>query len=119
MTSKSHHVHVGSKVTLDVSYLNKSDQPCKITISPDTFQLTITSGTDRIWSTADCAKLVPSKKTTLKAGHGVGWSVTWNGKRSLQGASCKNRTETPGAGYYHATAQLNGGTPQDYILDLA
>jgi len=118
LTSKAHHVGIGDKVGFDVSYVNKSDQSCKITIGADSFELTITSGTDRIWSTTDCAKLVPSKKTTLKPGHGVGWTITWNGKRSLAGATCKNRPETPGAGYYHATADLDGAQAPDYVLVL-
>ncbi|GAB3921002.1 hypothetical protein GCM10011575_16870 [Microlunatus endophyticus] len=118
LTSKAHHVGIGDKVGFDVSYVNKSDQSCKITIGAASFELKITSGTDRIWSTADCAKLVPSKKTALKPGHGVGWTITWNGKRSLAGATCKNRPETPGAGYYHATADLDGAQAPDYVLVL-
>lgn len=117
--SKKHTVKVGSSVTFDVSYTNKSDQPCSVSVSPDDYQLTIYSGTDRIWSTEDCAKLVHSAKVTLKPGHAVGWSITWNGKRSQQGASCQNRPETPRAGYYHATSQLKGTPSQDYLLILS
>lgn len=116
--SKGHDVKVGAKVTFDVTYSNSSHQPCTFTVSPDTYQLTIYSGTDRIWSTDDCARLVRSAKVTLKPGHAVGWSITWNGKRSQQGATCQNRPETPQPGYYHATSQLEGTAAQGYLLVL-
>lgn len=118
LTSRAHQVGIGDRVDFDVSYVNRTDQPCEITVGPGSFDLTITSGIDRIWSTADCARLVPSKKTTLKPGHGVGWSVSWNGKRSLAGATCKNRPEIPRAGYYHADAELAGAQAPDYLLVL-
>jgi len=112
-------VKLGSKVGFDVSYTNTSKQPCTFSVSPDTYQLTISSGNDRIWSTADCAKLVHTAKVNLKPGHSVAWSITWNGKRSQQGATCQNRPEAPQAGYYHATSQLKGTPAQDYLLVLS
>lgn len=116
--SKGHDVKIGAKVTFDVTYTNSSKQSCTVSVSPDTYQLTIYSGTDRIWSTEDCVRLVRSAKVTLKPGHAVGWSITWNGKRSQQGATCQNRPETPQAGYYHATSQLKGTAAAGYLLVL-
>lgn len=118
VTSKRHDVKIGAKVGFDVSYTNSSNQPCTFSVSPDSYQLTIYSGSDRIWSTADCAKLVHTAKVTLKAGHAVAWSITWNGKRSQQGATCQNRPETPQAGYYHATSQLKDTPAKGYLLVL-
>jgi len=117
--SKGHDVKIGAKVEFDVSYTNTSKKACTFSVSPDSYQLTIYSGSDRIWSTADCARLVHSAKVTLKPGHAVGWSITWSGKRSQQGATCQSRPETPQAGYYHAESQLTGTPIQDYLLVLS
>lgn len=117
--SKSHNVKIRSRVDFDVSYTNHSDQPCAFSVSPEQYQLTITSGIDRVWSTEDCARLVHSAKVTLKPGHSVAWSIVWSGKRSLQGATCKSNPEPVKAGYYHATSELEGTPAQDYLMVLS
>jgi hypothetical protein len=116
--TKSRTVRAGSKVTFDVSYVNRSDKSCSVAVNADDYQLTIRSGTDRIWSTEDCTKLVRKADTTLEPDEGIGWSVTWNGKRSAQGKSCANRPETPRPGYYHAISKLTGTPARDYVLIL-
>lgn len=118
LKSKQHTIRAGSKVTFGVAYVNRSDQPCSIKINADDYELRITSGTDRIWSTNDCAKLVRSIATTLKPGDAVVWTITWNGRRSAQGETCKNRPEMPQPGYYHAVSKLKGAPSLDYLLIL-
>lgn len=111
-------VKIGSKVVFDVSYTNHSDQACAFKINSADYHLVIYSGTDRIWSSADCAKLVRTTATTLKPGETAGWSMTWNGKRSTQGKDCASRPEAPGAGYYHATSELKGAKAAEYLVIL-
>ncbi|QGN33841.1 hypothetical protein [Microlunatus sp. Gsoil 973] len=118
LKSKTHTVDIGAKVTFEVSYVNRSDQSCSLAINPDDYRLRIYSGSDRIWSTEDCTRLVHKADTTLEPGEGVGWSVTWNGKRSAQDETCANRPETPRPGYYHALSRLKGAPARDYLLIL-
>lgn len=118
LKSKQHTVKAGSKVTFGVTYINRSHQSCSADVNADDYELRITSGTDRIWSTDDCAKLVRKTATTLKPGEAVVWTITWNGKRSAQGQTCKNRPEMPQPGYYHVTSDLKGARSLDYLLIL-
>jgi len=66
------------------------------------FSLSVTSGTDRIWSTADCAKWVPAKKQTLKAQQSYEFSVEWGVVRSAAG--CKEPKGLLNPGTYVAQA---------------
>lgn len=118
LKSKQHDVKAGSKVLFGVSYVNRSNQPCSVKINSADYELRITSGIDRIWSTADCTKLVRSTTTTLKPGEAAVWTMTWNGKRSVLGKTCQSAPQLPGAGYYHVTSILQGTQSVDYVLVL-
>ena len=70
-----------------VGMKNTGAQPCVLDLTASSFSLTVTSGTDRIWTTADCAKWVPAKKQTLKAQQSYEFSIKWGVLRSATG--CK------------------------------
>ena len=92
-----------------LSVINGSDQTCIATVDPNTFELRIYSGSDRIWSTKDCATLVKPLRRTLEAEEALEWKLTWNGLRSRSG--CRSDSEIPQAGTYWATAELAGAEP--------
>lgn len=93
-------------VTFNLSLINGGPRSCVVEVTADTFELKVTSGSDRIWSTADCAKSVKSIKRTIGPEKSVEWQLTWDGKRSVKG--CKTRSEVPRPGTYSASAQLDG-----------
>ena len=95
--------------TFQLSLINGSDQTCMARVTRKTFELTIDSGSDRIWSTADCPSAVKSISRKLRAEHAVAWSLTWNGKRSKP--DCKSARKMLRPGRYVATAQLAGAEP--------
>lgn len=95
--------------TFNLSVINGSGQTCVATISPDNFELKIYSGTDRIWTTDDCASKVKKISKTLAAERSTSWTMIWNGRRS--NAGCKQRAEVPRSGTYFATAQLKDAKP--------
>ena len=95
--------------TFELSVINGSATTCKAQVTAKNFELKIYSGTDRIWSTNDCARLVKTIDKKLKTQQAVAWSIRWNGRRSRDG--CHNRPEVPLAGTYFATAQLEGAKP--------
>lgn len=90
------------KQSFKVGVKNTGAQPCVLNLSAATFSLTVTSGTDRIWSTADCAKWVPAKKQTLKAQQSYEFSIAWGVRRSAQG--CKEAKALLRPGTYVAEA---------------
>lgn len=95
--------------TFDLSLINGSGATCIVDVDAKSFELKIYSGTDRIWSSADCAKAVEPITKKVKAEDAVEWSMRWDGRRSRAG--CKDRPEIPQAGTYFATAQLDGAKP--------
>lgn len=85
-----------------VTITNSGTQSCVLSLTPATFDLVVTSGSDRIWTTAHCDKWVPTAKQTLKAGKSHEFTISWGVARS--GAGCKTGKAVLGAGTYVATA---------------
>jgi hypothetical protein len=95
--------------TFQLSLINGSDQACMARVTRKNFTLTIDSGSDRIWSTADCPSAIKPISRRLGAEHAVAWSLTWDGKRSKP--DCKSARKVPSPGTYVATAKLAGAEP--------
>jgi hypothetical protein len=116
--SDKHHVGVGDRVDFELSVINGGAHPCNLEIDQQSYQLKIFSGTDRIWSSNDCARIEPTVAKILQPEQQVEWSMTWNGKRSEQDANCRARPEVPRPGYYYATSALKGAKPVQFLLVL-
>ena len=102
--------------TFTLSLINGSDQTCTVTVNRDNFELRIYSGSDRIWSTKDCATIVKPRRRTLEPEQAIEWKLTWNGRRSRSG--CQSRPEIPRPGTYYATAELVGAEPVRLLINL-
>ena len=95
--------------TFQLSLINGSDRTCMARVTKTNFELKIYSGSDRIWSTADCPSVIKPISRKLGSEHAVAWTLTWDGKRSKP--DCRSAREAPGPGRYVATAQLEGAEP--------
>jgi hypothetical protein len=95
--------------TFTMSVINGSGETCVASVTVDNFELKIYSGSDRIWSTKDCATAIKAITRNLDPEQAMEWSLSWNGRRSRAG--CQSRPEIPRPGTYHATAQLAGAQP--------
>ena len=104
------------KTTFTLSLINGSGASCRVSVSPKNFELTIYSGSDRIWSSDDCATAVRPITEKIAAEDAVTWSMAWNGRRSAD--DCKVRPEVPRPGTYVATAQLKGADPVQFRMIL-
>ena len=91
-----------AKQSFKLGVKNTGGQSCVLDLAATTFSLSVTSGTDRIWSTADCAKWVPAKKQTLKAQQSHEFSIEWGVLRSAEG--CKEVKGMLNPGTYVAQA---------------
>jgi hypothetical protein len=89
--------------------INGSGRTCIARVTSKNFELKIYSGSDRIWSTADCRSTIKPINRELASEHAVAWSLTWEGKRSK--SNCKSDQEALRPGTYVATAQLEGTEP--------
>ncbi len=103
--------------TFTLSLINGSGGTCTAVVNRDNFELVINSGSDQIWTTRHCARLVRTLSRTLEAEQAVEWKLTWNGLRSRNG--CHSRPEIPRPGTYYATAQLTGAEPVRLLMMLA
>lgn len=95
--------------TFQLSLINGSDQTCMARVTRKNFTLTIDSGSDRIWSTADCPSVIKPISRKLGVEHAVAWSLTWDGKRSKP--DCKSARKATRPGTYVVTAKLAGAEP--------
>ena len=97
------------RATFQLSLINASGQTCVARVTEKNFELKISSGSERIWSTEDCASDIKPISRKLGVEHAVAWSLTWNGKRSKP--DCRSVRAALHPGRYTATAQLDGAEP--------
>lgn len=110
-------VKIGATVALTVTLTNTGKADCTWDFAELPVGVTVTSGSDQIWSTDDCAAWKPRGKTTVPAQKSYSYKVIWPGQRSTEN-SCKTSTEELGAGYYVATAEVQGGPTKKFVMQL-
>ncbi|MCI1748057.1 MAG: hypothetical protein LKI24_08140 [Acidipropionibacterium sp.] len=110
-------VRRGTTVALTVTVTNQGTAGCVWDIAKLPVQVNVDSGSDRIWSTADCAAWGPTGAHPIAAGKSWKFTVKWPTKRSATG-TCKLSAEELGTGTYVATAQLKGGMPRQFVMQL-
>jgi hypothetical protein len=107
MVSSSHDYVNGEQPMFSVAIVNNGTSDCTADVGPKSLVLTVYSGADRIWSTADCG----DGKQDLRAvppGGVQQISIPWPRTRSVPGCT---GTATPAAvGTYYAQATLGTGT---------
>ncbi len=104
----------GSAQVFKVSLTNTTAVPCVLAVSANNFVVAVTSGKDRIWTTADCAAWVPAKTVTLAPQQAYVFDLTWSGARST--STCKTTKATVGAGTYVAKATFTGAEPARLVM---
>ena len=110
-------VKVGAKDTaFTLTVTNNTKVTCILTISPKTYKLTVTSGKDRIWSTAHCDKWLPAKETKLEGGATHEFTVKWTVRRSSE--SCKLAKDKLKPGTYVATASMGDKATAKQTMQL-
>ena len=95
-------VKADAEQVFTLSAINGGREACILAIKPATYSLTVSSGSDRIWSTADCDAWLPAKTVTLKPETAHEFKVTWPLVRSSAG--CKTTKDSVRSGTYVASA---------------
>ena len=106
----------GGPVSIKVK-LTGTATACAWKVSPQSLVVRITSGSDRIWSSQDCASAIPSQDVVVPGSGSANVVVTWSGQRSSTG--CPKGTAWANPGYYHVAASTLGGVPTDVQFSLA
>lgn len=104
-------VKQGGKQVFTVTIKNTAN-PCVLQVNSANFTLTVKSGSDQIWSTADCDTWVPTvKNVNLKQGQTYQFAINWGLVRSKSG--CKTTKDAMKPGTYVGTAVFGAGVIQD------
>ncbi|WP_410786103.1 hypothetical protein [Kribbella sp. C-35] len=79
---------------------------CKATVNADKLTVTVTSGTDQIWSTTQCDKVIQTATLVVAKGKQAAVTVPWNGHRSRPGCLPGQPIAKPGT--YVVKAEYDG-----------
>jgi hypothetical protein len=105
--------------SFDVAIEHVGDSPCLLQTAHEDSALLITSGSDRIWSSADCPTQSPinDREFLLEAGQEEDFQVTWPRTRSAP--ECATVTAEPAPGFYLADLSLQGIAAEQVQFELA
>lgn len=107
---------LGKDHELDLSVVNGTGDTCELTVDQDSFELRIYSGTDRIWTTDQCAEWVRPTTVTLEPEQAHEWTTTWQGRRGDD--DCGLDRNPLRAGTYVATAEYEEAEPVQLVMRL-
>lgn len=105
----------GANPVFTVELTNTGDQPCVVDAGDPERVVTVTSGSDRIWSSMDCAAAEPVR-LLLAAGQSDQRQVSWDRSRSETG--CTSDLPAPKAGTYQVRVTVADvtSTPASFTL---
>jgi hypothetical protein len=104
------------KITIAIVMRTKVTTACTWQVSPETLQVKITSGDDRIWTSVECPKAIPPREIVVRRDTDTTVNVRWSSRRS--DAECSWRTKWAMPGYYHVVVAPLGGEPVDVQFQL-
>jgi hypothetical protein len=110
------HPIAGSDISLVLDISTITSPACEWTLSGRTLALKITSGSDLIWTTVQCAKAIPTQSLVLRSTAPTRVKLTWNARRSEPG--CPPVTDWAKLGTYHLHVAALSGQPQDVTFTL-
>lgn len=95
----------GAALNFVVRFDAVSDE-CKATIDADALTVSVTSGTDLIWTTGHCGQAIPKATLVVAKGKESVSTVAWNGHRS--GPGCLPGQPVAKPGTYVVKAEFSG-----------
>lgn len=91
------------------------DEACTFQVSAKSLVIRITSGSDLIWSSQECAR-VPSEDVVVRSQRDTKVIFVWNGRRSDD--DCSRTAKWAEPGWYHIEAATFGGEPTSDKFEL-
>jgi hypothetical protein len=107
----------GADVVIALSIRTLLSPACTFDVSSKTVTVSISSGSDPIWSTRQCPRAVPTTTVVARNDLATYVFVTWTGRRSDD--TCSRLTEWARPGWYHVRVAALGGEPADEQFELA
>lgn len=106
---------LGGTAAFQVSIVHVGENPCTIDAGLVSREVLVTSGADRIWSSADC-DTAGSRMLLLAPGNQDVETVAWSAQRSAPG--CPADLPAPGAGTYQAVVNAPGLASAPVVFTL-
>ena len=119
LTSDATTYAAGATPTFTVAITNVSGSSCTVDAGTAVLEVLVTSGSDRIWSSLDCAvqgSEGAERMLLLSDGAQEAAAVPWS--RSRSNATCDAGLPEPRTGTYHAMAKLAGAQSGDLVFTL-
>lgn len=106
----------GSDIPVTINLRTIVTEACTWQASAETMTVTITSGSDHIWSSRECPAAIPPQDVVVRQAVDAPIVVTWSARRSDEG--CTTWADWAGLGWYHVQAAALGGEPTDVQFEL-
>lgn len=119
LTSDATSYAAGATPTFTVTITNGGGSSCTVDAGTASLEVLVTSGSDRIWSSLDCAvegAEGAERMLLLAEGAQEAAGVPWSRVRS--DATCSTGLPEPRPGTYHAVAKLVGAQSADLVFNL-
>ncbi|GII77519.1 hypothetical protein Sru01_25010 [Sphaerisporangium rufum] len=112
--AKIHPARAGSGFLLTVVNVGRAE--CAVDVGPRAVEVRITSGDDRVWSTADCLSGDGTRVRRLRRGVPYVQQIDWDRRRSAP--DCRAARPRARAGTYVARARLGGLASPEVVFHL-
>lgn len=106
----------GRDVMIVLQLRTLESEACTWRTGHDQLTVTITSGTDDIWTSRQCPRAIPVRDVVVRKTVTTNLGVSWDARRSDD--TCSRLTAWAMPGWYHVTAASLGGEPSDLQFEL-
>ncbi|WP_246165221.1 DUF4232 domain-containing protein [Arthrobacter yangruifuii] len=106
----------GTAPVLILTVTNTGKSACEINVGTSQMEFLVASGSDRIFSSADCQEAGNDYLKTVEPGASETANFTWERHRSAPG--CAAVASTPNPGYYVFTARLGETRSEAAVFEL-
>lgn len=108
--------YAGKNVTFRIRLTTQRTPACTWRVAPSALVVKLVSGSDRIWSSQDCARAIPKLDVVVRQEKAAKVDVVWRGQRS--DSACSRTTAWAQPGWYHVQAAAFGAEPSDVQFEL-
>jgi hypothetical protein len=107
------------KPVLTLTVTNGGKLPCKVNIGTSQMDFLVTSGSDRVFSSADCQAASTDLVKTIAPGKSESANFPWPRNRSVQGCEKVPDGSVAGSGYYVFIAKLGAKVSPPTVFQLS
>lgn len=103
-------VPAGEGLKVPITITNDGKVQCLIDLGNANLEMTVTSGEEKVWSTAQCPANPEEYQVLLAPGASEADAITWSGRHSSQGCPKDSPVAEPGTYQIEVSVNADGGT---------